>query len=125
MMDLLKAWTLAIALVFAVASEGRAAEVLPREPGIETTIQSQIDAFLVDDFATRGLQASKQAFFVNAVGPQEVRPSTVQEVFLVLDYEGSAKRVAVVETLVKIASRQLNAKFKIEDWTAKNESSSK
>ena len=50
-MDLLKAWTLAIALVFAVASEGRAAEVLPREPGIETTIQSQIDAFLVDDFA--------------------------------------------------------------------------
>ena len=51
MMDLLKAWTLAIALVFVVASEGRAAEVLPREPGIETTIQSQIDAFLVDDFA--------------------------------------------------------------------------
>lgn len=51
MMDLLKAWTLAIALAFLVASEGRAAEVLPREPGIETTIQSQIDAFLVDDFA--------------------------------------------------------------------------
>ena len=51
MMNLLKAWTVAIALVFVAASEGRAAEVLPREPGIETTIQSQIDAFLVDDFA--------------------------------------------------------------------------
>ena len=51
MMNLLKAWTVAIAFVFVMASEGRAAEVLPREPGIETTIQSQIDAFLVDDFA--------------------------------------------------------------------------
>ena len=51
MMDLLKAWTVAIALVFVVANEGRAAELMPREPGIETTIQSQIDAFLVDDFA--------------------------------------------------------------------------
>ena len=43
MMDLLKAWTLALALVFVVANGGRAAEMLPREPGIETTIQSQID----------------------------------------------------------------------------------
>ena len=51
MMNLLKAWTVAIALVFVAASEGRAAELMPREPGIETTIQSQIDAFLVDDFA--------------------------------------------------------------------------
>ncbi|MDJ1015043.1 MAG: DUF4864 domain-containing protein [Paracoccaceae bacterium] len=30
----------------------RAADVLPAEPGIEGTIQSQIDAFLVDDFVT-------------------------------------------------------------------------
>ena len=51
MMDLLKAWTVAIALMCVVATEGRAADVLPREPGIEATIQSQIDAFLVDDFA--------------------------------------------------------------------------
>jgi hypothetical protein len=34
------------------AERSPAAEVLPLEPGIESTIRSQIDAFLIDDFAT-------------------------------------------------------------------------
>ena len=34
------------------AERSPAAEVLPPEPGIESTIRSQIDAFLIDDFAT-------------------------------------------------------------------------
>ncbi|WP_413720388.1 DUF4864 domain-containing protein [Silicimonas sp. MF1-12-2] len=34
------------------AERSPAAEVLPSEPGIESTIRSQIDAFLIDDFAT-------------------------------------------------------------------------
>lgn len=42
-----------MAITLLTWSEGaEAAEVLPAEPGIEATIQSQIDAFLVDDFAT-------------------------------------------------------------------------
>ena len=43
-----------MAIVFAGALAGmvRAADVLPAEPGIEGTIQSQIDAFLADDFVT-------------------------------------------------------------------------
>lgn len=36
----------------AAARAALAAEVLPKEPGIEATIQGQIDAFLADDFAT-------------------------------------------------------------------------
>ena len=42
----------AIWLTVAGAERGLAAEVLPPEPGIETTIHGQIDAFLADDFAT-------------------------------------------------------------------------
>ena len=38
--------------VLAWSKGAEAAEVLPAEPGIEATIQGQIDAFLVDDFAT-------------------------------------------------------------------------
>lgn len=40
-----------ILLVAAANGRAVAAEVLPPEPGIETTIRNQIDAFLVDDFA--------------------------------------------------------------------------
>jgi hypothetical protein len=40
------------AAAFLLPLRGTAAEVLPAEPGIEATIQSQIDAFLVDDFTT-------------------------------------------------------------------------
>lgn len=42
----------ALWFVFGALDRADAADVLPREPGIETTIQSQIDAFLADDFAT-------------------------------------------------------------------------
>ena len=38
--------------VLAWSKGAEAAEVLPAEPGIEATIQGQIDAFLVDAFAT-------------------------------------------------------------------------
>ena len=42
-----------LAITLLAWSEGaEAAEVLPAEPDIEATIQGQIDAFLVDDFAT-------------------------------------------------------------------------
>ena len=43
-----------VSLVFPVA----AAENLPSEPGIESTIQSQIEAFLVDDFSAAFTYAS-------------------------------------------------------------------
>ena len=41
-----------IALWLAMAVAAHAADPLPPEPGIENTIQSQIDAFLADDFDT-------------------------------------------------------------------------
>lgn len=41
-----------IGTTFGRPVSGSAAEVLPADPGIEGTIQRQIDAFLVDDFAT-------------------------------------------------------------------------
>lgn len=41
-----------IGTTFASPVSGSAAEVLPADPGIEGTIQRQIDAFLLDDFAT-------------------------------------------------------------------------
>ena len=42
---------LAVVLSVGLAAPISAAEVLPSEPGIELTIQSQIEAFLVDDFS--------------------------------------------------------------------------
>ncbi len=58
---------LVLTILIGVAGAGRseAADVMPAEPGIENTIQSQIDAFLVDDFATAFTFASpniKQLF---------------------------------------------------------------
>lgn len=43
--------TVVLVLALVVGSKAIAADVLPSEPGIENTIQSQIDAFLEDDFA--------------------------------------------------------------------------
>lgn len=45
-------WAFVLLIGIAGASRTNAADVMPAEPGIENTIQSQIDAFLVDDFAT-------------------------------------------------------------------------
>ncbi len=60
---------LAKALVISVslASSASAAEILPSEPAIEQTIQRQIDAFLVDDFARAFTYASPsiRLFFGN------------------------------------------------------------
>lgn len=56
---------LTILIGVAGAARSEAADVMPAEPGIENTIQSQIDAFLVDDFATAFTFASpniKQLF---------------------------------------------------------------
>lgn len=47
-----KALIVAVWLTVIGAGHAAAAEVLAPEPGIETTIQGQIDAFLADDFAT-------------------------------------------------------------------------
>ena len=43
--------TLAIVLSVGLALPAAAAENLPSEPGVESTIQSQIEAFLEDDFS--------------------------------------------------------------------------
>lgn len=43
-------WVFVCLAWVSLAADAEAAEVLPPEPGIETTIQSQIDAFLDDDF---------------------------------------------------------------------------
>ena len=43
-------WVIVCLAWVSLGAETNAAEVLPPEPGIETTIQSQIDAFLADDF---------------------------------------------------------------------------
>ena len=48
----LSAFIAAVWLTVATSERVMAADVLPPEPGIETTIQGQIDAFLADDFAT-------------------------------------------------------------------------
>lgn len=45
-------WVFVLLIGIIGIGRGDAAEVLPAEPGIENVIQSQIDAFLVDDFAT-------------------------------------------------------------------------
>lgn len=50
--------SMALAIFAALAFPVAAAEVLPPEPAIEQTIQGQIDAFLVDDFARAFTYAS-------------------------------------------------------------------
>lgn len=52
MWDGLKVIALAVALGVAQLGDARAQVAMAPEPGIENTIQSQIDAFLIDDFAT-------------------------------------------------------------------------
>ena len=49
---------LAIILVVGLALPVTAADTLPSEPGIELTIQSQIEAFLADDFSSAFTYAS-------------------------------------------------------------------
>lgn len=48
----MRQFILAIVFGAGLAWPGSAQDVLLPEPGIEATIQSQIDAFLLDDFAT-------------------------------------------------------------------------
>jgi hypothetical protein len=48
--DWLASLVVCITLLFATGTAD--ADVLPPEPGIESTIQSQIDAFVTDDFVT-------------------------------------------------------------------------
>lgn len=62
---MLKRLLSAFALVFVMAGGIHAQDVVPAEPGIESTIQNQIDAFLEDDFATAFTFASPmiQRFF--------------------------------------------------------------
>ncbi len=59
---------LAIVVSLGLAFPVSAAEVLPSEPAIEQTIQSQIEAFLIDDFSRAFTFASPSihAFFGNA-----------------------------------------------------------
>lgn len=42
--------SIAAAILLVFGAGVAAAEEMPREPGIESTIQSQIDAFMIDDF---------------------------------------------------------------------------
>ncbi|MFY0692494.1 MAG: DUF4864 domain-containing protein [Paracoccaceae bacterium] len=85
----------ALAFLCVLALPGAAEE--PRNPGIETTIQSQINAFLDDDFETaftfasptiKGMFGSPQRFgqMVRNGYPMVWRPSEVQ--FLELRKEG-------------------------------------
>ncbi len=78
-----------VVFLMAMTLSLKAETALPREPGIETTIQSQIDAFLADDFATaftfaspniQGLFGSPDRFgaMVRQGYPMVWRPSDVQ-----------------------------------------------
>ena len=84
------------AMAFAAAMAGTimvktatAQEVLPPDPGIENTIQSQIDAFLADDFSTafgfaspaiQGLFGTPERFgaMVRNGYPMVCRPDSVE-----------------------------------------------
>ena len=79
----------AVVLLMVMTLSVKAEDALPPEPGIETTIRSQIDAFLADDFATaftfaspniQGLFGSPDRFgaMVRQGYPMVWRPSDVQ-----------------------------------------------
>lgn len=68
MVGIKRALRLWLAMSTAMVTTAWAEDVLPPETGIEGTIQSQIDAFLMDDFATAFTFASPniQGLFGNA-----------------------------------------------------------
>lgn len=89
MIRMKRAVRLYFALSAAMISTAWAEDVLPPEAGIEGTIQSQIDAFLMDDFATaftfaspniQGLFGSPDRFGAMVRGgyPMVWRPEDVQ-----------------------------------------------
>ena len=89
MIKIKRAVRLYLAMSAAMVSTAWAEDVLPPEAGIEGTIQSQIDAFLADDFATaftfaspniQGLFGSADRFGAMVRGgyPMVWRPEDVQ-----------------------------------------------